>query len=246
MSFLSYDGPPLPKLQAARTGPLHLTEQLVSRSRAPMPGAHDRARARGLSDPTRSRMITALRRGPMTLDQLATALGLTRTAIRLQLVALERDGLVRRGGVRTGRTKPAHLYVLTHEAERDLSRAYIPVLTQLLHVLAARLSPTAFDAVMRDVGRGLVVERARPRGALRERAEAASRLLNDLGGLTEIEERADGLAIQSHGCPLAATAIDHPETCFAMESLVSEFVGAPAVQRCARGERPRCRFEIET
>lgn len=216
----------------------------MSRSRKTVPNGHAHGRAFGLSDQTRNRVITALRRGSMTLDQLAGALGLTRTAIRLQLVALERDGLVRRGGMQTGRTKPAQLYVLTDEAERDLSRAYIPVLTKLLHVLAARMAPAEFDAVMRDVGRGLVAERSRPAGALRERVEAASRLLNDLGGLTEVEAHDHGLAIQSHGCPLAATAVDHPETCFAMESLVSEFVGAPTVQRCARGERPRCRFEI--
>ena len=40
---------------------------------------------------TRSRVVEVLRRGPKTLDQLVGELGLTRTAIRLQLAALERD-----------------------------------------------------------------------------------------------------------------------------------------------------------
>ncbi len=193
---------------------------------------------------TRSRVVEVLRRGPTTLDDLVNELGLTRTAVRLQLAILERDGSVERRGVRRGRTKPAHVYELTGEAEQRLSRAYIPVLTQLLHVLSARLSRTEFDAVMRDVGRELLAGHARPRGTLQARAEAASELLNELGGLTDVDEEGRDLIIRSHGCPLAATAVDHPETCSAMESLVSEFVGAAVTQRCERTNRPRCRFQI--
>ena len=99
-------------------------------------------------DDTRSRVVEALRRGPTTLDTLVAELGVTRTAIRLQLATLERDGAVVRGGVRRGRTKPAHVYELTGEAEQRMSHAYVPVLTQLLHVLSDRLSAAEFDAIM--------------------------------------------------------------------------------------------------
>ena len=149
-----------------------------------------------------------------------------------------------RRGVRRGRTKPAHVYELTGEAEQRMSHAYVPVLTQLLHVLSARLPAAEFDGVMRDVGRALLADRAKPRGALRVRAEAASELLNQLGGLTAVEGNGEGLVIRSHGCPLAAIAVDHPETCNAMESLVSEFVDADVTQHCDHTDRPRCRFHI--
>ena len=195
-------------------------------------------------NPSLARVVTALRRGPRTLDQLVGELGLTRTAVRLHLATLERDGHVARRGLQRGRTKPSHVYALTGEAEQRLSRAYIPVLTQLLHVLSLRLSREEFDVVMRAVGRGLLAERARPRGGLRERVGAASELLNQLGGLTQVGEEDDDLVIRSHGCPLAAAAVDHAETCSAMESMVSEFVGAPVTQRCDRTDRPRCCFQI--
>lgn len=172
-------------------------------------------------------------------------LGLTRTAVRLHLATLESEASVTRRGLQRGRTKPSHVYELTGAAEERLSRAYIPVLTQLLHVLSNRLDRAAFDEVMREVGRGLMRERSRPRGALRERVGAASELLNQLGGLTEVQSDGTALVIQSHGCPLAAAAKDHAETCSAMESLVSEFVGATVRQRCDRTERPRCCFQIE-
>jgi predicted ArsR family transcriptional regulator len=110
------------------------------------------------------------------------------------------------------------------------------VLTQLLHVLSERLTPDEFDTTMRAVGRELLANRARARGSLRERVNAASQLLDHLGGLTEVREEDGHLVIQSHGCPLAATAAHHPETCSAMESFVSEFVGASVTQHC---DRPR-------
>jgi predicted ArsR family transcriptional regulator len=195
-------------------------------------------------DRTRDRVIETLRRGAATLDELVEELSLTRTAVRLQLAGLERDGQVVRRGMRRGRTKPSHVYELTSEAEQQLSRAYIPVLTQLLHVLNTRLSEAEFDDVMRAVGRELLAGQARPTGALRTRAQAASNLLNQLGGLTEVVEDERGLLIRSYGCPLAATAVHHPETCSAMESFVTEFVGAPVMQACERADRPRCRFRL--
>ena len=197
-----------------------------------------------MRDQTRSRVIAALRRGPTTLDQLVSELGLTRTAIRLQLTTLERDGEVARRGLRPGRTKPANIYELTQHGEQALSRAYVPVLTELLHVLSERLSRAEFDTVMRAVGRGLLAEQARPRGDLRARVDAASDLLDQLGGLTEVDDEGEALVIRSFGCPLAETAVDHPETCSAMESLVSEFVGASVTQRCDRSGRPKCRFHV--
>ena len=80
-------------------------------------------------DSSRARVVTALRRGPRTLEQLVEELGLTRTAIRLQLSVLEAEGAVLRRGLIRGRTKPSQVYELTAAAEEQLSRAYVPVLS---------------------------------------------------------------------------------------------------------------------
>jgi predicted ArsR family transcriptional regulator len=160
------------------------------------------------------------------------------------LASLERDELVEPRGSRRGTSKPARIYAVTTQAELLFSRAYIPILTQLLHVLARRLSPEEFDSVMREVGRGAMAGRAAPRGPLRDRVITASSLLNELGGLSEVEEE-DGLyVIRSHGCPLAAATADHPEACNALESLLSEFVGTRVTKCCDRYDRVRCCFEV--
>jgi predicted ArsR family transcriptional regulator len=199
---------------------------------------------RRVAEGTSGRIMELLRRGPMTVDDLAAALNLTRTAVRAQLATLERDELVERRGSRPSASKPSRVYGVTAQAELLFSRAYIPILTQLIHVLARRMSPADFDAIMREVGRGAMGDRAAPRGPLADRVVRASSLLNELGGLTEVDEE-DGLyVIRSHGCPLAAATAQHPEVCNALESLLSEFAGAKVTKCCDRYDRVRCCFEV--
>jgi predicted ArsR family transcriptional regulator len=196
---------------------------------------------------TGARILELLRRGPRTVDELAAALELTRTAVQAQLATLQRDELIEQRGTRRGISKPARTYGVTMQAELLFSRAYIPILTQLIHVLSQRLSPAEFDAVMHEVGRRAMAGRGTaPHGPLRDRVVTASSLLNELGGLSEVDEE-DGLyIIRSHGCPLAAATAEHPEACNALESMLSEFVGSKVNKCCDRYDRVRCCFEIVT
>jgi predicted ArsR family transcriptional regulator len=197
-----------------------------------------------LLESTAGRIMSLLRRGSMTVDEVAGGLGLTGNAVRAHLAVLERDGLVKQSEARRGTSKPARTYALTAEAELLLSRAYVPVLTELLHVLDQSLNPGEFDRIMRDVGRRLMAGHPRPEGDLRQRAEAASELLNDLGGLTRVEEHNGGFLIRGYGCPLSAATQRHPEACNAVESLLSEFSGMSVAKCCDAEDRLRCCFEI--
>lgn len=203
------------------------------------------ARRGGATRGTAGRIVELLRRGPMTIDELAASLSLTRTAVRAQLATLLHDGTVEQRGLRRGASKPARLYAVTADAELLFSRAYVPILARLLDVLAGRMARTELDRVMREVGRRALSGRPLPRGSLRERAEAACVLLHELGGLTEIVEESPGhLLIRSHGCPLAAATAEHPEACSALESLLGEFAGVPVSKCCDEYERARCCFEL--
>jgi predicted ArsR family transcriptional regulator len=200
---------------------------------------------RRVTQGTTGRIMELLRRAPMTVDELASALELTRTAVQSQLATLQHDELVEQRGVRRGTSKPARIYGVTMQAELLFSRAYIPILTQLVHVLGRRMSPAEFDSIMHEVGRAAMAERAARRGGtLLERVNRASSLLNELGGLSEVDEE-DGLyIIRSYGCPLAAATAEHPEACNALESMLSEFVGTRVTKCCDRYDRVRCCFEV--
>src|SRR5262245_38568811 len=81
---------------------------------------------------SRGRVLSLLRWGPRTVNDLAAALDLTDNAVRLHLGALERDGLVEQEGTLRGRSRPAYVYRLTPEAEAFFPRAYATVLSEVL------------------------------------------------------------------------------------------------------------------
>jgi predicted ArsR family transcriptional regulator len=199
---------------------------------------------RRFGETTAGRILTLLRRGSMTVDDLAAALELSGNAIRPQLAMLERDGLVQRVGYRRGASRPARMYALSHDADQLYSSAYVPVLAELLQLLAGRFGTEELDGLMREVGSRLTAGRPRPAGDLRQRAEAASELLNSLGGLARVAQENGGLVIRSDGCPLAAVTARHPEACNAVESLLAEFTGLRVTKCCDREERLRCCFEL--
>jgi predicted ArsR family transcriptional regulator len=201
-----------------------------------------------LLDTSRGRIVTLLQTGRLTADDIASTLGLTRSAVRIQITVMERDGLVRKVGKRAGVTRPSHVYELTPEVEQLLSKAYIPLLTHLVDVFAEGLPAPQIETLLRRTGRGLARQLSggkRVAGGVKARASVASALLNDqLGALTHVESNGR-IVIRGAGCPLAALSGKHRGVCLAMESLVSEIVGVPVRECCDRDDRPRCCFEIQ-
>ena len=196
---------------------------------------------------TRGRIVALLRRGVRTVEELAQSVELTDNAVRSQLTSLERDGLVRQDGVRRGAGpgKPAVLYELHPDAEPLFSAAYPPVLTALLDALVEELPPDRSDELLRNVGRRLAEGAGgKARGTLEERVRAAAGILTALGGDVEVVMESGVPTIRGFGCPLSATVSRRPETCRAVETLVSEVAGAPARECCDHGERPRCCFRV--
>jgi len=196
---------------------------------------------------TRGRIVTLLRRRGLTVDELAVEVGLTNNGIRAHLATLERDGLVtQQGSVRSssGGGKPAYVYQLTPEAEALFPKAYEPVLGRLLDVLSEGPGPEESEALLREVGRRVAEGRKVPDGGLRARLEEAVAMLNELGGLAELEEHDGGFLIRGYSCALVAVTPDHPEVCRMVETLVSKLASAPVREHCDREIEPRCCFEV--
>ena len=198
---------------------------------------------------TRGQIVTLLRRSGRTVDELAKALGLTNNGVRAHLATLERDGFVRQhGSVRSasGGGKPAYVYELTPGAEDLFPKAYEPVLRQLLDVITERLDTEEAEALLSTTGRRMVEGRSAPADNVRERLQAAVDVLNELGGLAELEVSDGSFIIQGYSCPLAAVTPDHPEICRMAEALITELASVTVQERCDRGVRPRCCFEVAT
>ena len=197
---------------------------------------------------TRGKIVVLLRRARHTVDELASALGLTDNAVRAHLATLERDGLVQQHGVRRGEGKPASVYELTTEAKGLFPNAHAPVLGGLLKVLEERTSRDDMASAMREVGQRLAANFPVAKGSPRARLEAAGRVLASLGGLAEVEATDNGeLRLIGYSCPLGSIVKEHPQACLAAEALVASVADLPVAERCERDEEhPRCRFVVES
>ncbi|HSH39122.1 MAG TPA: ArsR family transcriptional regulator [Chthoniobacterales bacterium] len=195
---------------------------------------------------TRGKLITLLRTGQRTVNDLAEGLGLTDNAVRAHLVSLERDGLVRASGHRPGLRKPHVVYELTPATEHLFPKSYGPLLNQLLTVLEENSSPKEVERLLREVGvRAASAQPAERRElSLSERIERGVGVLGELGGMARIEKVKGDLFVRGYGCPLAAVVKDHPEACRLAESLLTEVIGAPVKERCDREGTPQCLFQV--
>jgi len=193
---------------------------------------------------TRGRIIMLLRRDRRTVDELAQLLNLTDNAVRAHLATLERDGFVRQSGERRGIGKPAFVYELSPEAEQLFPKAYGPVLREVRGVLSDEMPAGELEALMRRTGQRLAMRQHLPAGDLQSRLKMAVNILNELGGLAELEEENGTYIIQGYSCPLAAVVPGHPEVCRLAGTLISELVGQPVKECCEGNEPARCRFSV--
>jgi predicted ArsR family transcriptional regulator len=194
---------------------------------------------------TRGQIITLLRRSSRTVDELAQALDLTDNAVRAHLATLERDGFVKQHGVRRGSGKPSFVYDLTPEAEYLFPKSYGQVLYQLLEVLDEKMTSEELEDLLRTVGRRIAAKWNIPSGDLSVRLEAAVEVLNELGGMAELEIGEETFCIRGYSCPLAAAVPGHPEVCHLAETLLTELVGVPVKEQCDRNGTVKCRFWVE-
>ena len=200
------------------------------------------------NEATRGRILALLREGPLTVDDLSDRLGLTDNAVRFHLASLESQETVRKDGVRRrqGAGKPADIYTLTPAAEESFSRAYAPVLAACVAELRDTMSSQQLIAFLKRVGKRLAKGLGIKSGSLQSRVVAASRLLNDLGGVTVVEKGPDAYRIIGRACPLSRAVESDHCVCAAVTTLVAEVVDANVLERCDRSGRPRCHFEISS
>jgi predicted ArsR family transcriptional regulator len=198
----------------------------------------------------RGRIIGLLRRGERSVEELASELGVTDNAVRAQLQALERHGVIHQSRVRREGTvgKPAVMYAIAPDAESLFSSAYAPVLKALLVSLEQRLDGPELDAVFRDAGRRLaedigVAEVSAPK-QLEARVRAAAAILSALGAEMDVERASDGYLLRGFACPLSDAVRAQPKVCRAVEELVAGVTGAQVRECCDRSGQAKCRFEV--
>lgn len=190
------------------------------------------------------KVLSELRDGPKTIEEIATALRITPNAVRNQLSKLQDTYLATRSGSRPGTSKPSMLYAITIEGEIQFSTLYLPVLSQFLRVAEGACDGKQLASFMRKTGKSLAARYPKPEGSRKQRVDAAAKLLQSFGGISEVSRANGKFLIESAACPLAALTSEHPDACKILESFLAAYVGGTARNCCRQKPDPRCCFEV--
>jgi predicted ArsR family transcriptional regulator len=185
-----------------------------------------------------------------TLDELVALIGLSRTAINQHLIALERDGLVRKATSRKTGGRPQHVYVLTEAGTNRFPKQYSWFSKLLMQVLREKLGEEDAGRYMYDLGvkmsAGLIprlVGRSRV-----ERLDEIVKIMNETGFVarTTSPSGADKLPrVECKNCVYHDLSKDYPEVCRFDIGFLSGLMGAEIEhQECMQRGGTACRFRF--
>ena len=188
-------------------------------------------------------------KGGLTIDALVEKLGITRTAVRQHLSALEREGKIARGGVRPSGGRPQHLYVLTAAGTEQFPRRYSWFADLLMGLLKGELGGEALRKRLEALGAAAADSlRAQhgSEGRLQPRLAALATAMRDMGYETDPVPPGRAREIVAHNCVFHQIAAAHPEVCAFDLGFMARFAGAKIehTECMARGQHV-CRFRFQ-
>lgn len=191
------------------------------------------------------------RRGPLSIADLADALGVTPTAIRHRLTRLLETGLIVRHAESSGRGRPRHLYGASPEAQRRLGQNY----TDLALVLWDEMMSTVADRKLRRLLFARITDRLADlyRGQVRgegweHRLVQLEELLHDRGIEAEVVRReGDALPVlKQHSCPYYELAEADDAICALERKMFEKVLGRGLrLSQCRLDGHRSCDFEAK-
>ena len=179
------------------------------------------------------------RKEGLTIDQMAGALGITRTAVREHVGALERERLIAAGAL-AGSTggRPGRLYALTARGMGLFPKKYDLIARLLLESLSQRLGATETEKEMRALGATLAgqLKSSVAGKTLQERVRSVAALMRELGYEASAPEGA--ATIEALNCVYHELARSDQTVCALDLSLIENLADAQVEHRAcmARGD----------
>ncbi|MGH8487077.1 MAG: helix-turn-helix transcriptional regulator [Pseudomonas sp.] len=179
----------------------------------------------------------------MSIEELASQLSVTRTAVRQHLAALERDGLVVRGALRATGRRPEQLYRLSAHGRELFPRHYHLLANLLINEVAGLIGHDALVSLMRSMGKKM----AEDLSAVRLDEQQIAAHMKAVGYEAEVFFRTTSdTQIVAHNCVFHQLAEAHPEICELDLALIGS-LGGGEVQHleCMLRGGQVCRFELK-
>jgi DeoR family transcriptional regulator, suf operon transcriptional repressor len=184
--------------------------------------------------PTRRRLLDRLKAdGERPANDLAGALGVTTSAVRMHLEALRREGLVTFVERHGGRGRPRRDWRLTAAADALYPRAYADLTNELLSYVETQ-DPALLERIFtqrRD--RRIAAARARLRGkSFDERVTELARILDEDGYLADWSRADDGaFLVTERNCAIVGVAARYGQACGSEMEFIRAVLPGARVER---------------
>lgn len=189
------------------------------------------------------------RRGSATIKELEDLLGVTTTAVRQQLNALQADGYVQRQRVHAGVGRPHHTYSITGKVHELFACHCDDLALTLLEEVYALEGKERAAQLLDRVGDRLAARYANSVRAelLQERVREMAGALSERGVLTEVSvDTDDVIVLHAYNCPYHDLAQDHRDICAMDEELLRKVLGTEVnLTSCIMDGHAGCRFVVQ-
>ncbi|MDA2915897.1 MarR family transcriptional regulator [Nitrospinae bacterium AH_259_B05_G02_I21] len=198
--------------------------------------------------PAEALMRELKRHGTMTIKELEGALGVTRTAVRQQLEALQAKGLVERTVERHGVGRPKGLYSLTAEGGKLFAREYEALLWGVLDELQAAEGETKVRDLLGRVSQKMAdAYGPLPVGqSLADRLASLAERLTRRGHVTDVHPTPEGYTLRMYSCPYQELVTTHPAICEMERSMFDALLQSRVeLDRCILdGQETYCTYTV--
>jgi predicted ArsR family transcriptional regulator len=184
-----------------------------------------------------------------SIDEIALAIGVTRTAVRQHLAALSQEGLVAPGGQRATGGRPQQLFVLTPQGREAFPRRYSWFAQLLIEAMAKEHGASGLRIRLGRIASAVVAQlrqRAPEKDSRQQKVAKVSKLMDELGYDARTgKDIAGAPTIEADNCVFHELAMNNPEICQFDLSLLSGLTGSKVeLDECmARGGHV-CRFRF--
>ncbi|HEY8487353.1 MAG TPA: HTH domain-containing protein [Limnochordales bacterium] len=182
----------------------------------------------------------------MTVEELASALGISRSAVQQHLALLEREGMVSASSRRRAAGRPSRVFRLSDAGYEQFPRRYDLLSTRTLQVLQQSMGEQALEQLLSQVAEQVACE-LMPRvqaAAPSRRVAVVVGLMNELG--YEARAADDLQSIEAVNCVYHHLAAQTRAVCRFDVRLLSRLLGCCVEQSaCMADGAPHCLFHLQ-
>lgn len=189
-------------------------------------------------------------RGSLTAAIIAKELGITKEAVRLQLVKFTEEGLVSPSNESKGVGRPQQFFALTDSGNAQFPDTHAELTVKLINIIRTSLGENALQTVINvneQTGKDKYQRELAPFGLLEDRIAKLAEIRSQEGYMAEYLKDEDGFLLIENHCPICAAAQTCQGFCSSelntFKYVLGEDVHIERIDHIIKGDR-RCAYRI--